>query len=174
MKILYNRRYFLNLSLQCLGAMLFMLMVLFSLNTVLADDLIWAAGASTLASSAYIVFGSPKAAVAKPYRMLTGYAIAIVCGYLLQLIANDFCHGSYLCSHPEHKIHVFEAAAALSVGLSFLLMFILRASHPPAAGLAVVMVLDISNPAAIAVICGGALLLVIIRWLFAKKLRPLV
>lgn len=168
-----TRHYGRHLILQCLAAMIFMLAVLFSLNKALADDLIWAAGASTLASSAYMVFGSPHAAVAKPYRMAMGYVIAIVCGYLLQQLAHQFCHTHDLCLHTQYKPHVFEVAATLSVGLSFLFMFLLRASHPPAAGLAIVMVLDINNPAAIGVICSGALMLILIRWLLGKRLHAL-
>lgn len=174
MTIERNKNYYLHLATQCFCATIFILIILVSLNIVLANDLIWAAGASTLASSAYIVFGSPQNPVAKPYRILTGYLIAIVCGYLLQVTADHLCYADHLCNRITHKTDIDEVAAAISVGLSFLLMFILRASHPPAAGLAVVVVLDINNPAAIAVICTGALVLALVRWIFSKQLKQLI
>lgn len=172
--ITYNGRYFFHLLIQSLAAIIFMFLVLYSLDKVLATNLIWAAGASTLASSAYIVFGSPHIPSAQPHRILFGYLIAMVCGYFLQFLSNDTTHLNYFYANPTYQRHVFEVAAALSVGLSFILMLLLRCSHPPAAGLAVVMVLEISNFKAIAVISLGALLLVLIRWIFAKQLRPLI
>jgi len=166
--------YFLHLLIQSLAATVFMFLLLFSLNRVLADEFIWAAGASTLASTVYIVFGTPHVSSAKPYRILMGYITAMCCGYLLQIAAVQLCDATNYCVHLQYHHHVFEIAAAIAVGLSFLVMFLLRFYHPPAAGLALVMVLDIHNIKAIVVICIAVLVLVLIRLLFAKQLRPLV
>ena len=174
MTVQHNRNFYFHLLVQGLLAMVFMFLLLFFLDLVRAGTLIWAAGASTLASTAFMVFGTPNADSAKPHRIIIGYAIAIFCGHFIRLMANYFCSGSSFCHIPEYVMHVHEVAAILSLALAFFLMVMLRSSHPPAAGLAVVMVLDISNLKAMIVIGVAAVILTVVMLLFRKSLKPLI
>lgn len=170
-----DHRYVLHLLIQACAALVFMWLVLFTLDHVATSQIIWAAGASTLASSSYIVFCAPKSVVAKPQKVIGAYIIAMFCGEAMRYLANLVCGGISSC-HAGGLVylHVFEVAAAFSVGIAFLLMVLLKSEHPPAAGLAVVMVLDIRNFGALAVILGGAIVLSGIRFIFRRMLCDLI
>jgi len=170
-----NRGYILHLLIQATAAIIFMWLVLFSLDHIAASQIIWAAGASTLASSTYIVFCAPKATVAKPQKIIGAYLIAMLCGEVMRYLANLVCSAIQNChiGGPGY-LHVFEVAAAISVGVALLLMVLFRSEHPPAAGLAVVMVLDIRNIEALAIIFGAAIILSLIRIIFRRVLCNLI
>lgn len=170
-----NRQYISHLLIQATAAIIFMWLVLFSLDHVAASQIIWAAGASTLASSTYIVFCAPKAVVAKPQKIVGAYIIAVLCGEVMRYLANLVCSAIASCQPggPGY-LHVFEVAAAISVGVALLLMVLFKSEHPPAAGLAVVMVLDIRNVEALAVIFGAAVILSLIRIIFRRFLCNLI
>lgn len=174
MSIQHNRNFYLHLVVQGFCAAVFMYALLLSLDLIRAGTLIWAAGASTLASTAFIVFGTPTNHSARPYRIIIGYAIAMFCGHFIRIVADYFCHGQAFCQVPEHLIRVHEIAAIVSLMLAFFLMVMLRSSHPPAAGLAVVMVLDISNVDVMLIIGAAAVLLALVMLIFRKRLKPLI
>lgn len=176
MMVRYDRNYYLHFLLQTMVAVIFMFFVLFSLDHVGATTLIWAAGASSLASSCFIVFGAPHIESAKPYRIVLGYLITIVCGHLIRMLADAGCAGFFtvLCNNPIYQTHIIELAAVISMCLAFVFMALLRCAHPPAAGLSIVMVLDIRNYKPMVVIFVAAVLLALIRRLFDKRLTRLV
>ena len=160
-----EQSYCCHLLIQASAALVFMWLVLIGLDAIAASKIIWAAGASSLASSTYIVFCTPKAVSAKPQKIMGGYLIAMFCGEGIRLLANLSEHSS---------IHIFEIAAAVSLGLAFLLMVLLKAEHPPAAGLAVVMVLDIRNLMALGIILFAVIILLLIRIIFRHQLCDLI
>lgn len=84
----------------------------------------WGILASTsVASTAFVLFASPKSAAARPWNVLMGHVVGLAAGLMvLPLMA--------LASVPAALPY------ALSVGVSVLLMQLLRAQHPPAAGTA--------------------------------------
>lgn len=174
MKLLRDKNYTLHLFVQALSATAFMWLTLMGLDTVISAQLIWAAGASTLASSAFIVFVVPSAVVAKPFKIIGSYIIAMVSGAFIRGVAYLICIAFPLCVAGVPHTHLFEVAAAVAVGLSLLVMVLLKSEHPPAAGLAVVMVLDIHTPIALAIILTGALFLAAVRYIFRHKLMNLL
>lgn len=170
-----DRNYVLHLFVQACAAVVFMWLVLFALENVAASQIIWAAGASTLASSSYIVFCAPQAVVAKPQKIIGAYIIAMLCGEAMRQLANVVCNVILSCHLGGLTyLHVFEIAAGVSVGIALLLMILFKSEHPPAAGLAVVMVLDIRNWAALAIILSGAIVLSLIRIIFRRRLCNLI
>ncbi len=168
-----DRKFWLHLLVQGGVAVVFMWLVLTGLDKVARSTIIWAAGASSLASSSYIVFCIPRSVVAHPLKIVGGYVIAIVVGECIRLLATWICHFIPGCQAGVPFMHVFEVAAAISVGISLLLMVLLKSEHPPAAGLAVVMVLDIRNYYALGIILFSACILALIRTCFRKQLHNL-
>lgn len=168
-------KYTLHLITQACAAIVFIWLVLFSLGHIAASQIIWAAGASTLASSSYIVFCIPKAMVAKPQKIIGAYIIGMLCGEGMRQLANLACKTLSTCQMGGSEyLHVFNAAAGFSVGISLLFMVLFKLEHPPAAGLAVVMVLDIRNLEALIVILSAAIILSLIRIVFNRVLCDLI
>ncbi len=174
MEIVRDRLYYKHLVVQGMSAVVFMFLVLFSLDHVRASNVIWAAGASTLASSSFSLFCRPTSPIVRHIRIIGGYVVAMLSGHAMRLLAGVFCHVVQNCHLLHVHTLVFEISATLSVGIALFLMALLRLSHPPAAGLAVVMVLDIGNPYAMLVILSGAVTLCIIHAVFNKQLRNLI
>lgn len=169
-----DRTYLLHLFIQALAAVVFMWLVLMALDEVATSTIIWAVGASTLASSSYIVFCAPKSMVAKPQKIIGSYIIAMLCGEGMRILANMVCAAVPNCQAGIPFLHVFEFAAAISVGIALLLMVLLKSEHPPAAGLAVVMVLDIRNLEALVIILIAAIVLSLVRIIFRRVLCDLI
>jgi len=169
MEVIKKSGFYKHLIWQTLFAMVFMFAVLFALDHVVVSSLIWAAGASSLASTAFCVFGSPHTRVAYPIRIFGGYVIGMISGEALRLLLHVSCLGLIVCQ-PNVPIHVMELAAAISVGLALIVMVLLKLEHPPAAGFAIVLVLDIREWYALLIILIAAFLLTFIRWALDKWL----
>ncbi len=174
MFLMRNRTYWLHVFIQTLGATAFMGLVLLGLNKVADAKIIWAAGASTLASSVFLIFCVPDSPVAKLLKIIGGYIVATLVGEGMRLLINFLCQLLPHCHVADPPLRLFELAAALSVGVTFLLMVLFKLEPPPAAGLAVVMVLDIRNMEAMLIILAAAILLTLIRTIFRNQLRRLV
>lgn len=169
MEVTKEQGFYKHLVWQTLFAMLFMFAVLFALDHVSVSSLIWAAGASSLASTAFCVFGSPHARTSAPIRIFSGYVIGMISGELLRLVLHVGCLSIIACK-PNVPIHIMELAAVISVGFALVTMVLMKLEHPPAAGLAVVLVLDIREWYALIIILVAALLLTLIRWMLDKWL----
>lgn len=80
---------------------------------------------SSLGASAVLLFGMPASPMAQPWPVLGGTVVSALVGAACQWLVSDLA-----------------VAAALSVGLSILLMVPLRCMHPPGAGFAAFVVLE--------------------------------
>ncbi len=173
-----DRQYYFHVLWQTTFAMVFVYGVLLSLDHVAAGQLIWAAGTGSLASSSFCVFCTPRAVVSQPLRIIGGYVVGMVSGEAMRLLSHFLClfwmqcHAGNMSAH--FSMHMVEMAAVASVGVTLLLMVLLRLEHPPAAGLAVVLVVDVKSMLPVLVILCAALVLALIRWLLNKQLLPLV
>lgn len=163
-----------NLIWQPLLCMLFMYLVLWTLHSVAHEWLLWAAGASSLASTAYIIFVTPDAYVAKSSRVIGGYFIALVVSELVGYLFRQAFHllgDNYLAiTFP----HIYWLSAILAVGISIFLMVILDLQHPPAAGLGLVTILDVQSFYVLFVLFASAAGLSLIRQLLGKRLKNLI
>lgn len=80
---------------------------------------------ASLGATAMLVFGTPSSPTAQPWPVLAGTALAAIVGTLVGQQVGDAV-----------------IACALAVGVTVLLMVALRCMHPPAAGLAALIVLE--------------------------------
>lgn len=155
-----------------------LLLVLF-LASVLAlfywgasSSILWAVGAGSLASSAFITFGKPSAVARKPLNILVSYFVAIAVGILCRFIieramphcsvifdVNTFCWTGFF--------------AAFSVGFLMLVLSALRVEHPPAAGIALVLVLDVKDYQTLIIILFSVIMLSILSGIFGRWMRDL-
>lgn len=118
--------------LQCMLATVVIFVTLLLLNVLTSAVVI-----ASIGSSACVVFALPHKESSRAKYLIGGYIIGIVvgslCYFLMQLpfIAN-FHHGAILAD---------EIFGALAIGLTIFGMVVLRAEHPPAAALALGLVL---------------------------------
>lgn len=163
-----------NVALQIIASMVFMAGVLLALGTTDPSVGVWAAGSSSLASSAFIVFAIPKSIAAEPKRIIGGYVIASIVGAALHCLLLSLYHNvssnGFLHLHP----HVFWVTAAVAVGVCTLWMILQSYQHPPAVGLALILVLDLQHWSALIVILVSACILALIRRVFQTKLTNLM
>ncbi len=157
---------------QPLLAILVVGVLLYVLRGAAAGSLTWAVGAGAISSSACLVFGTPSARSARAQNILGGYAIAIICGLLVQ-----FCiiHVNTICLdfwHCQTALPSFVFATV--VGLVLIAMSCFHCQHPPAAGLALVVALDIGHYGVLAIITIAALVLATLKIVLQSYLRDLV
>lgn len=162
-----------NLIWQPLIAVFFVMFILFFMDHFANSDVLWAVGAGSLSSSCYIVFGKPSSSAADPKRIVGGYLIGILTGIVLRLLTmhfHDFQCGFLGTPH----FHVIGVVAAFSVGLCLFFMSLLKLEHPPAAGMALVLLVDMRDYGEILLIILSAFLLAFIRYFLRKRLVDLV
>ena len=163
-----------HMVIQWLAVVVFVTFVLLALNMTSSSPLLWAVGASALSSSAYLVFAMPCARASQPRRLAGGYLIALVVGGAFHLILSNLyrwgIHHNLLNIHAN----LFWISASLSVGIAMLLMILLGAEHPPAVGLALVLVLNVHRIPPVIVIMIGAMVLALISHFGKRYLVNLV
>jgi CBS-domain-containing membrane protein len=155
-------------------AVLYVAFILFLLSLVDSKaTLLWAIGVGALSSSSYIVFVTPQAPVARSRRILGGYFVGITTGLIVHLILSKIYtlmpENSYF-----HASHLFWMSAAITVGLSMLMMIIFSVEHPPAVGVSLVLVLNLDGYMTLFLIFIGAIILSCIKWLLRKWLINLI
>lgn len=159
-----------HLLLQAFFAVLFIALALWLLELSSGSIILWSAGAGALSSSCFIVFAMPHSPTSKASRIIRAYIIAILVGgffgWLLQSLCPYFCSGASLVDQ-----HLFWVSSALAVGISMVLMVLCGGEHPPAAGVCLVLVVDVRHWLVVVVIFGCACLLAFIHHFFAKHLR---
>ena len=163
-----------HLLCQWLAMVCFITMVLLALNMVSSSALLWAVGSSALASSAYLVFTMPCARASQPRRVAGSYLIAVGVGACFHLFLWHLyrwgIHHNLLSIHAN----LFWVSASLSVGVTIVLMLLLGAEHPPAVGLALVLVLNVHKIPPVLIIVAGAFVLAGVNYFFGKYLVNLV
>jgi len=162
-----------NLIWQPLLAMVFIALVLFFMNHFSTSDVLWAVGAGSLSSSCYIVFGNPTLKASEPRKIIGGYFIGIFTGFILRFAIMYFHeHDCGLFGTPH--FYVVAILAAISVSLCLFFMSLLKVQHPPAAGMALVLVIDMRDYDEILIVVIAAFLLALIRYIFRSRLVDLV
>ena len=150
---------------QCALATISVFIVLHVLDVV-TDAVIIAA----LGSSTFIVFTMPDAQVSKPRIMIGGYIVGIAAGCI--------CHYLSLWSLMEW-ISFFDESprvvfGAMSVGLAIFVMVITDTAHPPAAGLALGLIINEWSLLTIVVVFVGIISLSVIKFILKPVLKNLL
>lgn len=162
----------LNLILQPLLATVFILLVLFFMNRFSDSDVLWAVGAGSLSSSCYTVFGKPSSPIAQPTKLIGGYLIGIVTGFTLRFVSMGI-HDMQCAFFGTNHFHIIAIIAAISVGLCLFFMAIFKLEHPPAAGMALVLVIDMRENNEIFLVILAVLFLALLHRLLRRKLVDL-
>lgn len=148
------------------GLVLFVMLAFY--DKFSAHPIFNAIGLASIASSIFIIFTAP--------HTVAGQNKAIIGGYVIGMLVGAGCH--YLLHHqhliPLNAFHGYGSLilGALSIVLVLMLMVMLQMPHPPAAGLALGMVIDNWEPQALLLIGCIIIALALIKQLLGFK--PLI
>ena len=150
---------------QCILATLSVFVVLLILDAMTDAAVIAALGASS-----FITFTMPEAQVSRPRFLIGGYLVGIAAGYVCYHLSLM----SVLAQIPIVHKFPYVVFGALAVGLAILVMVVTDTEHPPAAGLALGLVLDEYNHRTVAVVLIGVVTLTLIKMALRPVLRDLL
>ena len=159
-----RRKDFKRYALQCGLAGFVVLLLLLILDAVTQTVLIAALGAS-----AFIAFAVPRSPHSGPRNMVGGYAIGIVAGCLMATLESAM---NVQGAGAAHAVMVIFGAMAIS--LAMFTMVVTRTEHPPAAALALGLVLNEWNLLTLAVVMAGIVALSLIKRLVLPMLLDLI
>jgi CBS-domain-containing membrane protein len=150
--------------LQCTLAAAFVLILLLVLDAVTQTVLIAALGAST-----FIAFAVPRSMHSEPRYLIGGYVVGILTGGLLGALNTTLQFASPLSGHA---MMIF--LGALATGLAMFLMVLTKTEHPPAAALALGLVLNEWDLLTLVVVISGVIALSIVKRLILPLLMDLL
>ena len=133
---LFDRKFRKNIHryiFQCILATLTILAVLFFLD-VLSETAIIAA----LGASAFVVFAIPNSYSSDPRRLIGGYFVGIIVGVICYFISTNFPNSNFF-TNTEMSLIIF---GAIAVGIAIFVMAVTNTEHPPAAGIALGLVIN--------------------------------
>lgn len=154
------RRY----ALQCSLATMVVLILLVALDAVTQTVLIAALGAST-----FIAFAVPRSIVSNPRCLIGGYLVGIFAGSILSSLNTSIGISDPVMA--EVSMIVF---GALATGIAMFLMVVTKTEHPPAAALALGLVLNEWTALTLAVVVFGVVALCICKRLILPHLMDLL
>lgn len=149
-------------ALQCGLAGAVVLMLLLVLDTVTQTVLI-----ASLGASAFIAFAIPRSKLSGHRHMIGGYVVGMIAG----IVTASLNHWIDPPGGWDHAVMVVFGALAIS--LAMFLMVITRTEHPPAAALALGLVLNEWNFMTLLVVLAGVVLLSVIKRLVLPFLLDL-
>ncbi len=114
---------------------------------------------ASLGSSAFIMFMTPKSKAAKSSKFAKSYLLAGIIGYISYLIAV------YMGVYIGFFIGVF---------IMSILMYLLKAEHPPAVGIVLVFVMFKIGILGIVLIVASVMFLLLIKYLFNRTLSKFI
>ena len=123
-----------------------------------------------IASTAFIIFVVPDSVAATPRKVIGGHIVAVLVASAVSGVLNI----SGVEELAEDVRYIDDIAAALSVGLSILVMVVTDTEHPPAAGTALGLVIPGWTRTSVVFIISGALALSLIRIVLRPKLVNLL
>lgn len=139
---------------QSLMATLAILMILLFLDVFTHTALI-----ATLGSSIFLVFTRPHAFASRPRPLIGGYFIGTVVGVLFYFLS----HLPEMANMPLSQENTLIVFSALAVGCAILGMVITSTEHPPAAGMALGLVINSWDLASLAVILLAVVFMAVLR-----------
>jgi len=147
---------------QCLLAGLVVFVLLMILDAVKNSAVI-----ASLGASAFIVFTMPHQRRARSRLLIGGYVMGVLSAHLGYL---PLWRGWV---NPESAM-VVAVFAGLAVGLAIFLMVVFDFEHPPAAGVALGLVLNRCDPWITLVVLAGILVLAVSRILLKRVMIDLL
>lgn len=123
-----------------------------------------------LGSSAFLVFTRPRAYAARPRPFVGGYLVSMAIGvtYSYATLIPGALH------MPVSTATALIVFSAMAVGGAIFLMVITDTEHPPAAGLALGLVLNSWDYLTLAFILAAVLLMAVLRYLLRNYMIDVV
>ena len=150
---------------QCALATATIMAILFALDVERSTAVI-----ASLGATAFIVFAMPSAKSSTMRRLLGGYAVGMTIGALFGFFSS-FRLAERLLEIGDFSHIVF---GSIAVGLAILIMAITNTEHPPAAGIALGLVINESSGLTLFVIGAAVLIMALVKRLLRNWLRDLV
>jgi CBS-domain-containing membrane protein len=150
-------------AMQCGLAGVVVLVLLLVLDTVTQTVLIAALGAS-----AFIAFAVPRSLHSGPRSLIGGYVVGMLAGALMGTL-NNMIEAS---ANYDHAVMVICGAVAIS--LAMFTMVVTRTEHPPAAALALGLVLNEWSLLTLLVVLLGVIALSVVKQLVLPALLDLI
>ena len=154
------RRY----ALQCSLAAAVVLILLMVLDAVTQTVLIAALGASV-----FIAFAVPRSLHSSPRCLIGGYLAGILAGSLMATLNIAFEFSDVVTAHASMVVF-----GALATGLAMFLIVVTKTEHPPAAALALGLVLNEWTLLTLVVVIVGVIALSICKQLVLPILMDLL
>ncbi len=154
-----------NYIAQSIMATLAMMVIL-----LLEDVVLRAAIVVAMASTVFTIFVVPNSVAATPRKVVGGHVVGVAAGSLIAGIIGI----PAILPFVEDSRLLFDSLAALTVGLSLVVMVITDTEHPPAAGAALGLVVHGWAMSSVGVILIGAVTLSLIRMALRPKLVNLL
>jgi len=151
-------------ALQCSLAAAAVLMLLLVLDAVTQTVLIAALGASV-----FIAFAVPRSLHSGPRCLIGGYLAGILAGSLMATLNIAFEFSDVVTAHASMVVF-----GALATGLAMFLMVVTKTEHPPAAALALGLVLNEWTLLTLVVVIVGVVALSICKQLVLPILMDLL
>jgi CBS-domain-containing membrane protein len=159
-----RRESFKRYALQCGLAGFIVLVLLLILDAVTQTVLIAALGAS-----AFIAFAVPRSPHSGPRSMIGGYAIGMVAGCLMATLESAINVQGVGAAHA-----VMVVFGAMAISSAMFAMVVTRTEHPPAAALALGLVLNEWDLLTLAVVMAGIVALSLTKRLVLPMLLDLI
>ena len=150
--------------MQCSLAGAVVLVLLLALDTVTQTVLIAALGAS-----AFIAFAVPLSLHSSPRHMIGGYVVGILAGCLMSTLFSSIDVSSAFVTNAAMIVF---GALAMSTAMFF--MVVTRTEHPPAAALALGLVLNEWSGTTIVAVLAGVIALSIFKRMVLPVLMDLL
>jgi CBS-domain-containing membrane protein len=159
----FRRADFNRYAMQCglAGAVVFVLLLL--LDAVTQTVLIAALGAS-----AFIAFAVPRSPHSGPRHMIGGYIVGICAGSLMAML------NAMIDASPGIDHAIMIVCGAVAISLAMFTMVVTRTEHPPAAALALGLVLNEWTFLTLLVVLGGVITLSVVKQLILPALLDLI
>ena len=123
-----------------------------------------------LASTVFTIFVVPDSVASSPGRVVGGHTAGVVAGYAVDAVVAVL----EVPMAVDSARALFTAVAALTVGLSIVLMVLTNTEHPPAAGAALGLVVYEWSWSSVGVIVVCAIALSVIRAVLRPRLVNLL
>lgn len=132
--------------IQCIIATLALIFVL-----VYVDLVFQAAVVTSLGATSFIIFTMPHKNRAKARYIIGGYTIGISIGFIFTLLVE------------KHILLTTPMLGAMAVGICMFIMVITNTEHPPAAGLALAIVIEGFDLKTVSFVYLVSILLIVIK-----------
>jgi CBS-domain-containing membrane protein len=154
------RRYLLQCSLAGLVVLVLLLVLDAFTQTVLI---------ASLGASAFVAFAVPLSLHSSPRHIVGGYVMGIIAGCLMSWLSELPIFSSELLGNASAIVF-----GAIAMGTAMFLMVVTKTEHPPAAAIALGLVLNEWSGVTILVVLGGVIGLSILKRLVLPMLMDLV